>query len=339
MKKLKILIPIFLFLLCLFPITQASASDYEFRCGNCGRVYEDQSSMRTCPCWDTEEQLNEINGQIDYDALSGLQPTIMRMVDYILSSGESIKSFLTIEEDELPLVNTVIQYFSIVGICLLIIYFLMDYSKISLMQGSDFTLKSLVVSLLKLGVGWVILACGNTIISGFLSANNAMINWAVGNIGDTTENLALAEAKLKLYEEVKEMRFFACLGMIASLLIVELGAILGNCIVAYQAISRKLELLIRTAFSPIALADCYNGEGSAGVRYLKKLFSVCLWGFGMILVIKLSSMLSTTYITNALAENFSLNNLSALLKLILFPLATGGMCAGIKQICNDALGC
>lgn len=330
-KALRILTPVLLVLIIIFV-----APSYEARA-------------------DDGDEVDETTGAFNYEEISGLNEAVLRMLDFISTPSETVATWMkigvmttrgsdgtdeeTVEETVLNYVNEVFKYFQVFGMCLLVIYFLMDYSRTTLMQGQDFTLKSMAVSFLKLGAGWIVLSFGAEIVSALFDMNNGIMDDFVNRFSGT-DNSAYINGRKMMFEQVKEFGVLECIGAIPNLLIAEIGAVLGNCIILYQAISRKIEVYVRTAFVPLAIGDCYNGENSVGVRYLKKLFAVCLWGLGMMLVVGISSSLSANYITSTFSQpGFSITDLSIMLKVVLFPLAAGGMCSGIKQICCEALGC
>ncbi len=334
-KKLKILAVFFSVLtaFCFFGTVEARAED------GTGVIADETTGTVT----------------FDYDDVSGLEKTVLRMLDMVTTPSETVTTWMKVgvmdtgggkqetEEKAIEIMNNIFKYFQTFGMCLLVIYFLMDYSKTTLMQGADFTMKSMAVSFLKLGLGWLLLYFAPAIVSGIFDTNNGIVDEVIKKINgeglDTVSFEATKNAKIKMVEQVREMGILDCIGAIPNLLIAELGAVLGNCIILYQAISRKLEIYIRTAFVPLAMGDCYEGVHSTGARYIKKFFAICLWGVGMLLIVAIESSLCGSYIMGIFSSDFNITDLSVLIKVILFPLAAGGMCSGVKQICCDALGC
>ncbi len=88
---------------------------------------------------------------------------------------------------------------------------------------------------------------------------------------------------------------------------------------------------------PVALSDMYNGENSTGVRNIKKLGAIIIWGFAMLALLKIANNLSISYISNTVSGG-DMSSMGVLIKIILIPLAAGGMCATLKQICCDLFG-
>lgn len=80
--------------------------------------------------------------------------------------------------------------------------------------------------------------------------------------------------------------------------------------------ARIIELVIRTIFAPIAIADVFHdGLHSPGVRYIKKYIAVCLQGAVILCILSITSTISASalsglggddnYIWATLAINFS----------------------------------
>lgn len=86
--------------------------------------------------------------------------------------------------------------------------------------------------------------------------------------------------------------------------------------------ARIIELVIRTIFAPIPLADIFNGGlHSPGVRYIKKYLGVCLQGAAILCILSVTATISSNalmgidgdnYIWATLAVNFA--GLMAILK-------------------------
>jgi len=274
------------------------------------------------------------------DELGGLDTACMDMYYNIIVPSGGLNTYLQIDTatDEFALrtVHRVYHALEFVAILLLIVYFLMDMSRIMVIQGQEFTAKSLAGSLVKLAIGMLIITEGWDLIINILMMNNWLLSLMETSATGTNETL---ETLKRICDMVQSWGIMECIGMIVTLAFVQLGAVAGGLIVTYQAISRKLELYLRGCFAPVAIADCYEGVHSSGFRYIKKIIAIILWGGAMMIIVELNSSLSTGYMASLFDSGVEgLTSFSALAGLILFPLATGGMCGAAKQICNDALG-
>lgn len=274
------------------------------------------------------------------EELGGLDTACMDMYYNIIVPSGGLNTYLQIDTatDEFALrtVHRVYHALEFVAILLLIVYFLMDMSRIMVIQGQEFTAKSLAGSLVKLAIGMLIITEGWDLIINILMMNNWLLSLMETSSTGTNETL---ETLKRICDMVQSWGIMECIGMIVTLAFVQLGAVAGGLIVTYQAISRKLELYLRGCFAPVAIADCYEGVHSSGFRYIKKIIAIILWGGAMMIIVELNSSLSTGYMANLFESGVEgLTSFSALAGLILFPLATGGMCGAAKQICNDALG-
>ena len=351
-------------LISVFPVvnasawTEAEAARYAEYVANGGRLsmaeFFEQEELRIELNRATiaEEEINQ-----KAEELSGLRKSVwyslMEILNCSVSIGDQVDEYLRFTSTgeggttslEFTVVTNVYQYLRVIGVGLLIIYFLMDLSKVFLLSGGEFNIKGMVVSFLKFAIGYAVIAKGMWLLSSLFGLNNALLTEfqrRLGGASITAENVVmrntLTATKESLYGTISELSMWDCLGMMSGLAIVRLLAIGTSAVVMFQAVSRKLEILVRAAMMPVALGDCFNGEQSVGVRNIKKFAALVLWGFAMKLLLQIAGNLSATYLVRNLSDACDLNSMGNLIRLILIPLAAGGMCAALKQVCCDLFG-
>lgn len=293
--------------------------------------------------------------------LKNLNSGVWNMLENILDSSAGIgegevNNFLKFRSQddsgnvqmEFTIVNAVYKYLRVIGVGMLIIYFLLDWNKQLLLSGGELNIKQLFACFMKLFLGYALIQMGPTLLSYLFQMNNQLIDGLNNAFGTSLGNqmsfeeadykMKLIEAKTGMIDNVSKMGIMDCLSAMSGLMLINLFATLANGIIIFQAVSRQLEILIRAALMPIALGDCYNGEQSLGIRNIKKFASLVVWGFAMVVLLKLSAAASASYMASSLTDAGDFSNIGGMARLVLFPLATGGMCATLKQVCGELFG-
>lgn len=260
-----------------------------------------------------------------------------------------IIGFLIIDQSDWNIAKGLYSYFLPLGIFMLVMYFLLDLSNQSINKVRDFDLKSMLFCFLKCGIGLVLLTYFPVIMGGLVNSSNAMINAAVDGtlLGGATikENAGRKELYDIILSYLSTAKFMDLLGLMLSAVVLQLAQLVPELIILFQAISRKVMIIIRLGIAPFASVDIYNGfSNSKCLVYLKKLFVDLMYGMLMIVIIKICFTLETTHMTNMLASlktgsgGATLPSTSMVLETCLFGFASAGLITSGKQLLNDALG-
>lgn len=220
-----------------------------------------------------------------------------------------VRPFLTFASDDimLTIINMVYESLIILGVGMLIFYFLLDLNKSIFMNGSNVTFQTMITPMLKLGAGYIIIVNGGTLIGYFLS----FCNWWTDFCSNTTIDAGAdssATFQAEMVSSVREM--IDGMGLVPSIIaflpivILFILQLVVAVIFMYKAISWKLELSLRIAMAPISFGDIYDGKNSNMLRYLKKILSAVLYAGIMLLVIRFGTVLYVNMfqdISNSLA--------------------------------------
>ena len=287
-------------------------------------------------------EYNTLTNGAEFKKLSGVKKVVGNFIALILTSGgDGIAEFLKFENNDLGITRSIWDNFKLFGVGMALIYFLIDLNKITVMQGTDVTMKSFYAPFAKFMLAYAFLAKGNEIISGILGFNNALIDWATsltmnGNGGNAT---GLDD----LWKAVGKIGFFDAIFMLILLVFIYIISLIVSLVMIYNSFTRKLEMLLRVGLTPISLGDFYNFENSTGFRYIKKLLALVIYGMCMIAIVKIGSLMQISFMTSKLASATGLfSELWQLIKvmatIVCVGLAEVGACGLAKQACNDALG-
>lgn len=296
------------------------------------------------------------------DDLSGLNAVCYAFLRHILTMNfnNGMNDWLKFNKSDGDIINSVWKqgWIQVIGIGMLLIYFIIHINKEMLLNGREFQLTTLYGPLIKFGIAFCVIYALPYILSIFLNLNNSLIDEAgkavnvsvyaaeAGQAAKSSDDV-LAECLKNFKEAIKDMNFFYCVGFILQLVPVWLLTVLASLVMLYQGVSRKIEILVRCIFAPIGCGDIYNGEQSAALRYLKKLLALVFWGVMIVIILQIGNLLNANYITTIWSgagvtgeslKKDMLNQAGMIAMLVLVPLAEIGMIASSKQIANDVLG-
>lgn len=273
--------------------------------------------------------------------MSGIQKAVAKLYSSAGTAfGDDIfKTLLKINNKDLGVANEIWKYVAIIGMVMLCIFFLIDLSKASIQAMSDSRLQQIASPFFKLILGIAFLQYGDDIVGGLLGIGNKAVDFIYGKNGKLFDGTGSDSITTQLIEQVAEMNLLEATGQLVPASIFWLASIFVSLIILYQAISRKIEIVLRVGLTPIALGDVYQLENSTAIRYLKKLFALVLWGFIMVAILKIGSNI----VAGDLSTIFKTDKVDSISMVVfmplLVPLAEAGMISSSKQILFDALGC
>lgn len=114
------------------------------------------------------------------------------------------------------------------------------------------------------------------IIVGYLMDLGEAVTNSTGSIESTSEFFN-ATRKTMLINGIGKLKISTILGYIMNAIIPWILSMISTVILQVILISRILEVVVLTTFSPLAISDIYReGTASSGVRYMKKVFALGL---------------------------------------------------------------
>lgn len=317
-----------------------------------------------------------------YDSLSGVKRWFAELSGYVygfIGSGYGfVPSLLRFNSDEFGIATQLWTYISIIGIGITIIMFLADLDKTMFMMQGNFTWSKFFEPFWKFIVALLIISNGGAIVSWIVGFNNWFINITETlTVSGSFASVPLDSSSMNacIVAMATGMDFWTAIFATLAMFIVFVVGLVPALVMAYNALTRKFEFILRIGFAPIAMADVYKGMDSTSVRYIKKLLALVFYGGGMVLVLKIGAGL----ISKTLNDLFSfMPNLMSgastvagdsiggqIVGTILVDLMVGsgltvigqvlvlvigvlaaivilfaelGACSMIKQACNDVLG-
>lgn len=251
------------------------------------------------------------------------------------SIQEALSSFdmasnLKIGDAEIGLVNSFWALIQIVATGMTIIYFLMELNRAWLYEGREMTVKTFGTPFIKLAIALGVLSISKKLVSWILSGCNALIHSAEGMSDYYTKTTSES-----VFEDVSMWWFVV---YVILLVVFILLSWIIHFVFLYKAVVFKLELLIRLCATPIALSDIYSGANSLGVRWLKGLFAMGLYGAMLVLIPKIGGV----FVEDIIKQETGLLGISGIIAtlgaVIVVPIAEIGAMSVARQVSKEALG-
>lgn len=262
-----------------------------------------------------------------------------------LADGLIFKTdMLLITDSELSMIEQVWNIFVPLACGIMLLFFLLSILKDAQRQFRELDAKFVYIQVFKLCLAQVFVYFGPTIIVNILGIGNYYMRYiennpiVAGTIASTTGN-GMHDYYAKLIEAAKECNFFSCIMFKVQSLLIDLLSLAPAAALMLQAISRRVEIVLRGGFSCVALCDLFSDDRRfAAIEYMKKFAVVVFHGFMMILVIQICRAASAeTIINSLLSTEVNFNDLGNVIPICLYQFAAVGLISATKQILNDAL--
>lgn len=127
--------------------------------------------------------------------------------------------------------------------------------------------------------------------------------------------------------------------VLAVLIIPTIFGLLARLSIYVVCIGRALEIIVRLALSPIAVADVFgNGLNSGGFRYIKKFLAVTLQGAVIVVIIHIMGTLNATLAIPPDNDTSVSALFGNLMKVVFVNLAGVSLIIKSQSIVNDVIG-
>lgn len=151
-----------------------------------------------------------------------------------------------------------------------------------------------VKTIIKFIVGVLIVRNGYDIVTFCMQ----FASFVFGKLNVTPSNSS-AMTTLCNFAKMENANFFSALGDIATMFVPYLILLAAKLLVSIICWVRVLDIITKTIFAPIGMADIINGTSSTGFRYMKKLIAAGLQGAVILAIVKaygmVSSVISSTF--------------------------------------------
>jgi hypothetical protein len=135
--------------------------------------------------------------------------------------------------------------------------------------------------IMKMFFGLIMLNVGFDLITAFISVSNTAFDLLENSLSSVKNNYQTtgATAGLCNYSEMLDSDFFGALGVYFHLVVPYIAMEVARVACFLVIWARILEVIVRTIFAPLGLADLLaGGRSSNGFKYLKRLFAALMVG-------------------------------------------------------------
>lgn len=295
-----------------------------------------------------EAKVSAVDAYEKYTKLSGFKRQCAE--GYISALGgfnvEVIMNELIIDNSWLEIMSKIWELMLPLGLSLLLVNFLLQVNEDAMSKIREFDFKMLSMLLIKLFAGVLAVYFGPQIIGGLCSMSNSMIYYVLAhNVGIPNNSASVDYAAIfsAIVESIDSLGILAAVALLINSAVLGIMGLIPNAIILFQAITRRIEIIIRGGCACVALPDLFNdARRSLCVTYIKK-FAVCLMqGAFMIVICNIVKGIQLSYLstiaTNIASTDYSILSFSTAVRACLYGFAACGLCAAVKPILNDMLG-
>lgn len=259
-----------------------------------------------------------------------------------VTGSQVVQDLLKFDNKQVGLVQSIWDYFVIVGIGMTLIYFIMEINRKFALEGGDLNFKSMFAPFLKFIIAIIILSQASKIVGWILSFGNVMIDQISDLMtGDATQEAkraaAQSSAKDSCMAMFKSLGFFENIGILLPMLVCGVVSLVLNVVWLYKAYLYKLEVLFRLAITPIACADIYSGSNSAAIRYLKNFLALAIYAVSFVVLPKLVLIMAATDIQTPDGVWDVIT--TVVTGFLIGPFAALTCTSAVKTAAKEALGC
>lgn len=166
----------------------------------------------------------------------------------------------------------------------------------------------------------MLIAVGNDLVTGSVDLNN------------TTASIITS-----FFTKLKTASFLKALSIIIECLVPALAMMFCMLMMLIQLFGRVLEAGIRFGFMPIGVSDAFtHGLNSAGMRYIKKFFAVCLQGAVLYAIMIAGAKLMS--VVSLGGEDFGFLSSLGIISQLVVAFSMVGLMLKSQSIINDIAG-
>ena len=247
---------------------------------------------------------------------------------------DTVKNILTFNTTDFNIATNLYKSLLPLGYTLILLYFLLELLEKT--THDQFNLEVFVKMFIKLVFAETIMDYGDELIGGFVSIGN----WFITEVKTTT---TLSRNNSPLFNEqelrtaVDGLDFWEKIPAVIMTFVIWIITAVTKLTIQVQCSIIKIELILRAALSPIAIADMFSDiNRSTGWRYLKKILGVAMQGGAILAVYAIGSEFQTADMA-AFVENGEIH-FEKFLDIFIITFCLIGITATSKQVINDALG-
>jgi hypothetical protein len=271
------------------------------------------------------------------------------VIETIFALTGATASQLEITQTSINFVAEIWDYFILLGLGLTVVYFIIDLNKKWMFEGQNLSLKTMMLPFFKLIIAVIVMANAGWLFGALCSFSNGFARFLEGlSIGNSlTPNVNDVGGTM-----IKQFGFWEKIIMLFPLIIGFAVSVVCNLVWAYKALVYKIELVVRVAFAPVALADVYSGMNASAIKFIKGTLALILYGGCLIIIPKLTLAVGADNFLNMMDEISTtvasadfvtktsnvFNVILSWIGLIICPIAGIGLTGAAKTITKEALG-
>lgn len=250
--------------------------------------------------------------------------------------------------------STIWQWIKGFAMGLIMVYFMWEMNSKWAFEGNDLNMKSLAGPFCKVIFAIILFNNADAIVwggagsgQGMLGFYNTLVKKAATEGTVTADPLPSTAA---LQEQCESLGIMAAVVILLPMLAVVLISYVLKFSFIYKALMIKFEMLFRASFTPLAMADSFNGLNSNSMRWIKGFVGYGVYAAAFLMVPKIGIGIMNTYINNLTVTpvnaagdpveglEFILFILEQIVMIVAIPFAELGVISAVKQLAKEAAG-
>lgn len=281
-----------------------------------------------------------------------------------ISTASAPTSALRVSQATIDFSNILWEYLSLLGVCLTIVFFIVELNKVYAFERNDMTIKSVFLPFLKLMIAIVVLSQASTVVGAYLGWHNKFVEWGESNItastivtSTVTDTDTTAEKLSKstnvtingvtyntntIAENLANgMNFWGKIIMILVSVISLLVSFVLQFVWIYKGYVFQFELLFRIAITPVALADVYSGHNANAFRWLKGFIALSLYAIAFVFIPRVSLVIASGTLITAMNDISTSPTIPvyivSIFSFIIAPIASIGVLSTAKELSKEVI--
>ena len=222
---------------------------------------------------------------------------------------------------------------------LIMVYFMWEMNSKWAFEGNDLNMKSLAGPFCKVIFAIILFNNAETIATGMTNFYNSCVDKGAAVAAVTTPDMT------NLQEQLESLGIMAAVVILLPMLLVVLISYVLKFSFIYKALMIKFEFLFRVGFTPLAMADSFNGLNSNSMRWIKGFVGYGVYVAAFLLIPNIGMGIMDKYMidvstaaTTGEGLDFILQVLERIVMVVAVPFAELGVIGAIKQLSKEAAG-
>lgn len=227
---------------------------------------------------------------------------------------------------------------------LIMVYFMWEMNSKWAFEGNDLNMKSLAGPFCKVIFAIILFNNSSVIAQGMINFYNTCITKGSSTAYKAGAWTDAAGMETALTEQCESLGIMSAVIILLPMLAVVLISYVLKFSFIYKALMVKFEFLFRVGFTPLAMADSFNGLNSNSMRWIKGFVGYGVYVAAFLFIPRIGMSITEDFLTKFSLPtgkeglDFCLEILEQIVLVVAVPFAELGVIGAVKQLSKEAAG-